>query len=333
MSSFFAGLKGKSFIDWHSMGKFQIVCPIYLLSKTNIKKVLFIIMMDLKTIRSFVTVAEELHFGRAAARLHIAQPPLTRQIIELEKDLSVKLFHRTKRRVQLTDAGELLLPEARKLLAQSDRIRQLAGRVEKGEIGHIDIGFVNTAVYEVLPSLLRSLRCQFPDLSIALKEMNSGEQEKALLERKITLGILRHKPSSPAIEVVEIKTDELVAVLPSDHKLAKERSIALSCLANEPFIVYPRNVGSSFADQIVEHCVHAGFTPRIEQETQEIQTAISLAAAGMGVTLAPISVQRLAWPGVAYIRLKAPTPTSTLYAAMRAPAPPWIVHISTAAFT
>jgi DNA-binding transcriptional LysR family regulator len=274
--------------------------------------------MELRHLRYFTAVAEELHFGRAAQKLNIAQPPLTRQIQDLERELGAQLFYRTKRRVQLTEAGKALLDEARRMLDQADRIRIIVQRAARGETGRIAIGFVNTAIYEKLPDALRAFRLRYPDAELVLREMNSGSQVEALREKRIQVGFMRNAPADKNLKSILIQKEPLIAVLPSGHRLAAEEEIPLGLLASDPFILYPRSPRPSFADQIIETCVHAGFAPDVAQEALEIQTSMSLVAAGIGVTLAPNSITRLNWPDVVCIPLASPTPISELCAAYRA---------------
>lgn len=273
--------------------------------------------MELRHLRYFIAVAEELHFGHAAARLHLAQPPLTRQIQQLEAELKVTLFQRTKRRVQLTRAGEVLLAEARALMTAADNAVAAAQRAARGESGRLAIGFVGTATYEVLPVLLRPFHNRYPAVDIALSEMSSQEQAPAIHERRIHVGLMRPSLPDRSIATLMLQQEPLVAAVWEGHPLAERPQIALNALRDENFVLYPIRPKPNFADQLVEFCVQAGFVPRVVQEAQETQTAISLVAAGIGVTLAPHSVEKLGWPGVVYRPIAPPAPLSELIAAYR----------------
>jgi len=273
--------------------------------------------MELRHLRYFVAVAEELHFGRAAARLHIAQPALTRQIQQLEIEIKVVLFQRTKRRVQLTSAGEVLLSEARNLLAGSDNAIAAARRAARGETGWIGIGFVGTATYEVLPVILRAYRGRYPDVEIVLREMSTQAQIQAIHERRIHVGLMRPSKPDKSLATLILQQEPLVIAMCEDHRLVKKAELPLSALKDEQFVLFPCAPRPSFADQIVELCLGAGFVPQVAQEVHEIQTAISLVAAGMGVTLAAQSIERLGLPGVVYRPIASPAPVSELIAAYR----------------
>jgi DNA-binding transcriptional LysR family regulator len=273
--------------------------------------------MELRHLRYFMAVAEELNFGRAAKRLHISQPPLTRQIQDLERELGAKLFQRSKRRIQLTEAGRALFVEAQSMLDQADRIQSVVERAGRGETGRLAIGFVNSAIYEKLPDALRAFRSRYPDVELVLREINSGEQVEALREKRIQIGFARGAVQDNDLKSVIIQNEPLVAVLPFDHKLAQEREISIDRLSGDPFILYPRTSRPNFADQILQICVQAGFVPNVVQEAVETQTAMSLVAAGIGVTLAPQSVARLNWPDVTCMPIAPPAPHSNLSALYR----------------
>ncbi|MDR3709902.1 MAG: LysR family transcriptional regulator [Capsulimonadaceae bacterium] len=273
--------------------------------------------MELRHLRYFVAVAEELHFGRAAARLHLAQPPLTRQIQQLEMELKAELFQRTKRRVALTEAGRVLLVEARALLEQADGAIVAVRRAALGETGWLGIGFVGTAAYEILPDILRAYRQSYPDVELVLREMNTAAQLEAIHERRIHVGLVRPSLRDTALAHETIQQEPLVIVLWEGHPLAKRAELSIADLREQKFVLYPRTPHPNFSDQTINLCISAGFVPDVVQEAQEIQTAISLVSAGMGVTLAPGSIQRLGWPGIVYKPIAPPTPTSDLIAAYR----------------
>jgi DNA-binding transcriptional LysR family regulator len=268
--------------------------------------------MELRHLRYFVAVAEELHFGRAAERLFIAQPPLSQQIQQLERELGVTLFQRTSRRVQLTPAGEGFLRDARRLLAGLDEAAEGARRAARGETGWLGIGFAASATYDLLPAVLRDFRARFPDVSLSLAELNAAEQARALHERAIHVGFARPSVEDPEAVVGAVLREPFLAALPAAHPLAGASPLPLSALASEPFVSFPEQPRPSYAALVRDACAGAGFAPRVVQEVREMQTALSLVAAGLGVALLPDSVRHLRRDGVAYRALAHPAPRTEL---------------------
>jgi DNA-binding transcriptional LysR family regulator len=273
--------------------------------------------MELRHLRYFIAVAEEMHFGRAAERLCIAQPPLSQQIQQLERELGFLLFHRTQRRVQLTEAGVMFLDEARQALANLEKAAQAGRRIARGEAGWLGVGFVGTATYAVLPAVLAAFREQYPAVELVLRELVTAKQAQALREKRIHVGLARPSPAEDDITSEPLMAEPLLAALPETHPLAKIESLALIALAAEPFILFPRFPKPSYADFVIATCEQGGFQPRVAQEAAEMQTAISLVAAGMGVTLVPACVQRLQREGMVYRPLDPPTPMTELSAVYR----------------
>jgi DNA-binding transcriptional LysR family regulator len=274
--------------------------------------------IELRHLRYFVAVAEELHFGRAAERVGIAQPPLSQQIQRLERDLGIQLFTRTKRRVQLTEAGAVLLREARATLAQADRAVDAVQRAARGEVGRLDIGFVGSATFAVLPPLLRRFRATHPDVELGLFELSTAQQVAALLERRIDAGFVRPPFSEPALALEIVAREPLVAVLPVDHLLAREERVSLRALRDEPFVLFPESYGPGLHGHILGACQAAGFNPRIIQEAIGQPTIVSLVSVGIGVSLLPAAIERLLWDGVVYRRLIEEPPPVELALAWRA---------------
>ncbi len=268
--------------------------------------------MELRHLRYFVTVAEELHFGRAAARLFIAQPPLSQQIQQLERELGVSLFFRTSRRVQLTPAGTALLAEARQILASVETAAETAKRAARGETGWLGIGFVASATYDLLPAVLHDFRAAFPEVALSLQELNAAEQAVALREKIIHVGFARPYAPEPGAVVHAVQQEPFLAALPDMHPLTNSESLPLSALADEPFISFPELPKPSYAEVVRLACESAGFTPAVVQEVREMQTALSLVAAGFGVALLPSSVQHLHRDGVVYRPLSEPAPRTEL---------------------
>jgi DNA-binding transcriptional LysR family regulator len=241
--------------------------------------------MELRHLRYFVAVAEELHFGRAAQRLFIAQPSLSIQIRALERAVGVPLLARTNRRVQLTAAGRVFLEGASRTLAEVDRAVHDARRAHRGEIGQLSLGFVGSAAYEALPRLLRAFRSAYPEVELRLQSMTTREQIAALAERRLDVGLLRLPIEDPTLAWRVVTTEPLVAVLPATHPLAGQTTVPLASLADEPFILYPRADSPRIRDTIIALCHHAGFSPTIVQESGEMQTILGLVAGGVGVAL------------------------------------------------
>jgi len=263
--------------------------------------------MELRHLRYFVAVAEELHFGRAAARLNIAQPPLSRQIRDLERELGTPLLSRDRRRVQLTPAGGAFLREARLTLGLAERARRIAQAADRGEVGRLRVGFVEAATYAgILPDVLGFFRMHLPEIGIELFELSSWQQTEALRERRIELGIMHSPPpdASQWLQLERVVRDPMVAALPRGHRLAARSRVDLRALATEPFLLFRRTHGPGLYDRIIAACQTAGFSPTVAQEAGQIQTLIGLVAAGVGVALVPGSISQLRRPGVVYRPLK-----------------------------
>lgn len=266
--------------------------------------------IELRHLRYFVAVAEELHFGRAAQRLHISQPPLSMQIRALEGNLGVQLFERTQRRVALTQAGAAFLGEARQILARTESAALLARRASRGEVGDLAVGFVSTADYNVLPPLLREFRQRAPAVRLALYESTTDRQLADLVDGRIDVGFVLPPVEDARLTYRAIHRETLVAALPVRHPLARARGkLRLAALAEAPFILFPRPNAPSLYDAVVSYCSSAGFSPRIEQEAVQMQTIVSLVSAEIGVALIPASLRHLGRTGVVY---RAPVERSPL---------------------
>jgi DNA-binding transcriptional LysR family regulator len=262
--------------------------------------------MELRHLRYFVAVAEECHFGRAAGRLHVAQPPLSQTIKQLEFDIGVTLFTRTTRHVELTPAGVRYLERARAILAAVDTANEEAARVASGALGRVAIGFTGSATYDLLPSLARALRAEFPGIDLDLKcEMLTPAQVSGLLDKSLDLGFLRPPVRHPDIEVEVLRREALVAVLPASHPLADAPSVRLAALRDEPFITYLSQHRSVVFEAVLAACEQAGFVPSTAHEVGETSTLVSFVAAGLGVALVPASVRHLQITGARYLPLDA----------------------------
>ena len=273
--------------------------------------------MELRHLRYFIAVAEELHFGRAALRLYIAQPPLSQQIQQLERELGFMLFNRTQRRVELTAAGELFLVEAREMLANLDKAVTASRRVARGEVGWLGIGFVGTATYAFLPAVLSAFRERCPEVELVLRELVSARQAQALQDKRLHIGLARPAISAESIVSEVVVQEPLVVALPKAHPMSSPERLELAALADEPFILFPPYPRPSYADFVTAVCSQAGFTPTVVQETAEMHTALSLVAAGLGVTLVPASVQRAHREGICYRHFTEPQPMTELTVAYR----------------
>jgi DNA-binding transcriptional LysR family regulator len=264
--------------------------------------------MELRHLRYFTAVAEELHFGRAAARLHIAQPPLSQQIRRLEEELGVVLFNRTKRRVELTAAGHAFLQETRRVFAQTERAVRTAQRASRGEIGRLAIGFVASADLDILPRVLRAWQARSPQVEIELYGMLPGQQVEALHDGHIHVGFVRLPLDDSGLVVEPIQRDPLLAVLPAGHRLARRARVRVGDLGTEPVILFPRRMAPEYYDLFISTFRRAGCTPRVAHEVVTIQTIIGLVAAGLGVSLMPATIRSLRRDGVVYRPLTPPVP-------------------------
>lgn len=276
--------------------------------------------MELRHLRYFIAVAEELHFGRAAERLGISQPPLSQQIQALEEEIGARLFERTNRRVELTDAGRLFLDESRQVLAQVDKAVLLARRAHLGELGELKIGFTSSAPFtSTIPSSIHAFRKAYPDVHLDLQEMSSRQVLKALLEEGLQVGVIRPLALPDAVHWVELFREPLVAVLRADHPLAagSEDGLAIAALAEEPFVFFPRSYGTGLYDQVIALTRQAGFSPRIAQEASEAMTIIGLVSAGLGVSILPASFRRTRVDGVVYRTLSDPEATTAVWLVRR----------------
>ena len=268
--------------------------------------------MELRHLQYFVAVAEELHFGRAATRLLIVQPSLSQQIQQLEKELGFPLLTRTKRSVELTDAGKVFLTEARKILAQVQEAKRAALRAYRGEMGRLVIGYISSSTYDLLPMMLSAYRERFPHIDVALRELTTQEQLRSLEEESIHVGLLRLPINELTVRVEVVRREPIVCVLPEGHPLATQEQIAVSLLANEPFVLQSRQRGGGYYTQLMNLCLTSGFSPNVIQEVTEMHTIVSLVAAGMGVSLVPLSIQNIRSQGVVYRELEGVTPITEM---------------------
>jgi DNA-binding transcriptional LysR family regulator len=267
--------------------------------------------MELRHLRYFVTLAEELHFGRAAERLHIAQPPLSQQIRQLETELGFELFHRTKRKVQLTEAGQVFLDEVQQIFKQLEQAIQVGRQTSRGEMGQLVVGFVSSAPYNILPKILRTFRSSVPEVRLELHELTTNEQFRWLRESRIDVGFVR-PPIEDTFNFETIFQESLMVALPDTHLLAHQSDVCLRSLKNEPFILFPRLLAPGLYDLIISLCQQAGFSPNVTQEAIQMQTIVSLVAGGLGIAIVPESLQNLQRTGVVYKIIQEPTPKTAI---------------------
>jgi DNA-binding transcriptional LysR family regulator len=264
--------------------------------------------MELRHLRYFVAVAEELHFSRAAARLGIAQPPLSQQIRQLEDEIGTRLFKRSSRKIELTEAGATLLEEARQILRHVDKAVRATNSTGHGKSGRLAIGFIGSALAEVLPTILRAFRQRHPRVELELEHLMTPLQIEAIVSGRFHVGFGRPPIRDESLDVVTVAKEQLMAALPFDHPLASRSRISLKALADEPFIMVSRLQATRLYDQLIALCRHCGFSPRIVQEAMPYQTITSLVAAGLGVSLVPSSVKAFARKGVSFVQLREQPP-------------------------
>jgi DNA-binding transcriptional LysR family regulator len=268
--------------------------------------------MELRHLKYFIAVAEEMHFGRAAKRLHIAQPPLSQQIMNLEGELGAKLFDRSRRAIQLTDAGLYFLKEARQLLIHVEQAAETARRIFRGQAGRLSVGFVGSVVHTFLPEGLRLFRDRFPDVELGLQELNTAEQITSLHARRIDVGFLYLDAQDSLLASQTLTRAPLMAVLPKKHALAGRKALDIRDLAQQPFIANTRSSEPVVRDAFISLCHSAGFSPRIAQEAGHVQTVLGLVAAGLGVCLLPDFIKNIRRPGVRYVPLSGSPPVVKL---------------------
>jgi len=276
--------------------------------------------MDLHRLRYFMAVAEERHITRAAARLGMAQPPLSQQIRLLEAELDTRLFERLPKGVALTPAGEALLADARAILDAADRASRRVRRIAAGEVGEIAGGLTTSAaLHPLVPRLLRAFRDGHPQIAYDLHEMNAAELTEAVLAGRLAFAIMRAPVSRPPmLTYIDLGTERLLAALPASHQLPVKRThagldrLALSALADEKFILVRRRAAPGLYANIVEACRRTGFEPKVAAEVGRMLTNLNLVAAGIGVSCVPASMREVHIHGVAYATLDAPAPARAL---------------------
>ena len=261
---------------------------------------------------SFVAVAEDLNFGRAARRLHISQPPLTRQIQSLESALGIVLFRRNRRHVELTDAGQVFLRDARavlQLIASSIENVQQAAR---GEGGHLSIGFEGVALYDVIPRSVKAFQDKYPAVNVTLHDMSSAEQTAALHQSRIAIGFVAGKVKDSKIANEIVLSEPVTLALPATHLLSRHKVVPLRALAGEPILMCPRHHNPAMYDHLVSMCHRAGFNPKIVHQPAEMQLVLGFIASGLGVAIVPAALQKLRRSDVVYRPMRPAGPATEL---------------------
>jgi DNA-binding transcriptional LysR family regulator len=273
--------------------------------------------IELRHLRHFVAVAEELHFGRAATRLRMAQPALSQSVITLEKAVGAQLLIRTTRTVTLTPAGRVFLDECRRVLAQVEHAIERVQQAERGEAGLLRIGYVVSASYELLPPILVEFRRRSPGVALQTLSRSTTELTDLLLDDDLSVGFVREPREHPELERERLFSEKLVAVLPADHPVSERSSARLAQLADEPFIMFDRNRAPGLYDKVVSSCIDAGFTPHIIPQSSDVQSVLGLVAGGLGVTVVPASFRHLTIDGLSYRKLTDVNTTVELFAVWR----------------
>lgn len=264
--------------------------------------------MELRHLRYFCAVAKELNIGRAAATLHISQPPLTRQIQQLEDELGAQLFKRSVKGMELTDAGRTLYADAKNILALAELAAERTRRAAQGLIGRLDVGIFGSGVFDVVPRVLLRFRQAFPDVKVVLHTLDKAEQVEALRERRITIGFNRVVPKYPGIGTRVVMWEKLVVGLHETNPLAGRKTLSLRDLADQAFVLFPSVARPNFSDFIINQCQKHGFTPRVEQVVGDAVTGVALVASGFGSCVVPESVMAFQASGVVYLPLEESPP-------------------------
>lgn len=249
--------------------------------------------MEFRQLKYFIAVAEELHFGRAANRIGIAQPALSQQIQQLEQDLGGKLLVRTKRSVSLTDAGKLFLNQARLMITQADYAVDITRQAFSGVFGELVIGFVESASWDILPHVIQIYRKRYPDVKIALKHLHTINQLEAIQNGNIHVGISGFPANSSNLNIHIIRKESYWVAMPKEHHLSKKQNIFINDLKTENMVTTNREVGAFYYDSMIKMCMDAGFSPQICQTANEMQTILSLVSCGIGIALIHESAKHL----------------------------------------
>ena len=273
--------------------------------------------MELRHLRHFLALADELHFGRAAQRLAMTQPPLSLSIQQLEASVGARLFDRDSKGVRLTAAGQAFVPRARSLLAQADEAKALARDVAAGAVGRLRVGMVGSLLYRGLPGWMQAFARAHPGVALSLVELNSQEQIDALLRRELDVAFVHGRRRPDALRSLQVDAQPFVACVPDTHALTARRSVALGALRDEAFILFSREVSPAYHAQIVELCAQAGFYPRVRHELRHWLSVVAAVAQGLGVAIAPAPMRRSGLAGARFLALKDVDATSELHCVWR----------------
>lgn len=274
--------------------------------------------MEFRHLRYFLVLADELHFGRAARRLSISQPPLSLNIQQLEASVGARLFERDSKGVRLTAAGRAFRESATALLAQAEEARLLARQIEAGAVGRLRVGFVGSMLYRGLPQKLQQFETDQPGIQIALTELNSQEQIEALLHGQLDVGFIHTSRVPDELAAQLIHSEPFVCCMPADHRLATRRTVALTELRGEPFVLFSRKASPDYYARIVDMCAAEGFYPQIRHEVRHWLSVVSLVSQGMGVAVVPAALRHSALAGAAFRPLKHSTVPSEVYCVWKA---------------
>ena len=269
--------------------------------------------MELRHLRYFVVLAEELHFGRAALRLAISQPPLSVNIRQLEDAVGTRLLERNSKAVSLTAAGQAFLVRAKSLLAQVDDARMLARDIGEGVVGRLRVGFIGSLLFHGLPAWIQDFQTQFPNVEVALSELNTQEQLDALAHKEIDVGFVHTRHIPDTMTSVLVCTAPFVCCLPERHPAAQKRKLALGELRDEAFILFLRKASPDYYARIVEMCVNAGFYPRVRHELRHWLSIVAAVSQGLGVAVVPEQLERSHMAGVRFVALRESAVASEVY--------------------
>lgn len=275
--------------------------------------------MEFRYLRYFVTVADELHFTRAAERLGMAQPPLSQQIRKLETEIGAPLFRRFSRGVELTDAGKILYEDATQILNLVELARNRAQSAARGLSGRIRVGFASSVVFHpIVAKVVRAYRDAFPGVQLAPWESHVSGLMNDLMEERIDVAVIRQaSQQSENLKVEALLAEEMVVVLPSQHRLTELDALSMDMLGEETLIMFPRAMAPVLYEEIISSCVKAGFTPRLGQESSQVASAVSMVAAGFGVSIVPYSIRQFHAEGVTYRPIRGNAPSARVALAYR----------------
>jgi DNA-binding transcriptional LysR family regulator len=262
--------------------------------------------MQMRDLECFLAVAEELHFTRAAQRLHLSQPPLSRHIQDLEAELGVTLFRRTRRSVALTEAGKSYYARVQSVLAQLEQAQEEARHISRGQAGTLTVGFIGALTYEFLPGILRRYRQTVPEVQLVLRDLVPAEQIDGVATGRLDIGFVGILPENCGKEVAHriVRRDRMLAALPLGHPLCGSKAIPLRGLAEDPWVQIETKMSPAYDRFVRRVCADAGFAPRVEHQAARAQAMLGMVAARLGVTIVPATIARFPWPEVTFVPLK-----------------------------